>query len=414
MILLNRLKTYEYITALVASFPLMGLKGGVYVVILWSVYSLYIAISMKSYKLTNNDIKNVAVLSVLYLAYIVSYFFADDKREVGKLLERALPFLLFPLFMIMNKQFITKQALILSLKVFVASCILLSLYVWGVIFYKGIDNVFSEDNYYNPVIRNIFNDVSGIHLPYLGMLFVFASLILLYNMLVNRKANGYLKRLLQLVGIVFLLFSVATFMARMALFIFFIVAVFFCLKQMKTLKQLAIAGIVGLIIIGSVLMLPSSQRRIKEGLATEYVLPHAGQPSEQVNFRFGVYHCVQQVLKEHWLTGVGVDNVQKKLNECYSVYTYRASDDYININYNSHNQYFDIMLKYGIFGLIIFLISLFWGVKNKYIVYQGFIIVIFIALLTENIFSRQVGVLFFTFFNTLFFVTKEQKTLNKI
>jgi len=410
MISLNRLKGYEYITALVAAFPLLGQKGGVYTVILWSVYSLYIAMTLKTYRLTKNDVGNIVMLSALYLSYIVSYFFAADKHEVGKLLERTLPFLLFPLFMIMNKQFITKNALTLALRVFVVSCILLGLYVWGVIFSEGIEKIFKEDHYYNPIIRSIFSNTTGIHLPYLGMLFVFAALLLFYEML-TAKGKKYAVLAACLLGIVFLLFSVAAFMARMSLFIFFVVAVFFTLKKVRSVKHLIGVGLLGIIIISVVLLLPSSQRRIKESLSAKYELPHAGQPSEEVNFRYGVYHCVNEVLKEHWLMGVGVDNVQKELDNCYSAYTYRGTDDYINISYNSHNQYLDIMLKYGVFGLIIFLFSLLWGVKNKNILYQGFIIIIFIALLTENMFTRQVGVLFFTFFNTLFFLNKERKAL---
>lgn len=410
MISLNRLKAYEYITALVAAFPLLGQKGGVYAVILWCVYSLFIVVTMKSYRLTKNDVMNIVVLSALYLSYIVSYFFAADKHEVGKLLERALPFLLFPLFMIMNKQFITKNTLRLALHIFVISCIILGLYVWGVIFSQGIEKIFKEDHYYNPIIRNIFSDTTGIHLPYLGMLFVFAALILLYDVFAVQARNYFLLAA-RLLAIVFLLISVAAFMARMSLFIFFVVAVFFTLRKIRSLRHLIGVGLLGIIIIVGVLLLPSSQRRVKESLSAKYELPHAGQPSEEVNFRYGVYHCVNEVLKEHWLTGVGVDNVQKELDNCYSAYTYRGTDDYINISYNSHNQYLDIMLKYGVFGLIIFLISLLWGIKNRNILYQGFIIIIFMALLTENMFTRQVGVLFFTFFNMLFFLNKECKAL---
>lgn len=407
MIFSDRLKNYKYITALVAAFPLLGSKAGIFAVMLWCIYSLFIALKTKSYRLDKNDTRDIVILSVLYLSYIVSYFFAADKHEVGKLLERNIPFLVFPLFMIMNKQFITTATLRLSLNVFAVSCILLCLYVWGVILSTGIGEIFKEDHYYNPVIRNIFSDVSDIHLPYLGMLFVFASSVFLYHMLTAVSQNYWLM-VARALGIVFLLVSVAVFMARTSLFIFFVIVVFFSLKKIKTGRQLLWVGVLGTIFIASILLLPSAQRRIKESLTAKYELPHAGQPSEEVNFRYGVYHCVQKVLKDNWLTGVGVDNVQKELDNCYSAFTYRATDDFIHISYNSHNQYLDIMLKYGVFGLAVFLVSLLWGIKNRNTLYQGFIIIIFIALLTENMFTRQVGILFFTFFNALFFVTARQ------
>lgn len=411
MIFSDRHKGYRYITALVAAFPVLGSKAGNVSVMLWCVYSLFIVIKEQSYKLEKKDIRDIIVLSVLYLSYIISYFFATDKHEAGKLLERNIPFLVFPLFMVMNKRFITQKTLRLSLNVYVISCILLCLYVWGILVSQGIDRIFKEDNYYNPVIRNIFSDTTGIHLPYLGMMFVFASSILLYEML-TAVGRNYVLLLGRTLGLVFLLVSVAAFMARTSLFIFFIVAVFFSLKKIKTAKQLLWVGALGLVFTTAILLLPSSQRRIKESLSAKYELPHAGQPSEEVNFRYGVYHCVKEVLAENWLTGVGAGNVQQELNACYSAYTYRGPDDFTNTTYNSHNQYFDIMLKYGIFGLVVFVVSLFWGIKNTNTIYQGFVIIIVIALLTENLFARQAGIIFFGFFNALFFVAKREQHID--
>jgi len=406
MISLDRYKGYNYVSAFVAAFPILGQKGSVFAIIIWCIYSVFITIKTRSWKLEKKDIWNILMLSVLYLSYIVSYFIAADKHEVAKLLERSSPFLVFPLLMVLNKRFITAKTLKICLTVFVISCALLCLYVWGVIFSYGIEEVFKEDSYYNPLIRNIFSDVTGIHLPYLGMLFIFASLILLYEMLAASVKNYFLL-FARIFALLFLLISVAAFMARTSLLIFFIVSFFFCVKKLKTGKQLLWVGALGIVFLTVILVLPSSQRRIKESLSANYELPHAGQPSKEVNFRYGVYHCVKEVLKEKWLTGVGVGNVQKTLDSCYEQYTYKATDDFHSISYNSHNQYLDITLKYGIFGLIVFMISLLWGVKTTNTVYQGFIIIIVIALLTENVFSRQAGIIFFTFFNTLFFVGKK-------
>ena len=403
MISLDKYKGYNYVSALVAAFPLLGQKLSVFAIILWCIYSFFIIIKTQSFKPSKKDIWNIIILSVLYLLYIISYFLDSNKHEVAKLLERSVPFLLFPLLMIVNKQFITAKTIKYCLTVYVASCALLCVYVWLLILSQGIGEVFSEDNYYNPIVRNIFNDTTGIHLPYLGMLFVFASLIILYEMITSLRSN-YLLLLVRTFAMIFLLVSVAAFMARTSLLIFFIVTAFFCIKKLKTRKQLLWVGILGIVFITTVLLLPSSQRRIKESLSVKYELPHLGQSSKEVNFRYGVYHCVKEILKDNWLTGVGVGSVQKELDRCYEQYTYKGTDDFHSISYNSHNQYLDIMLKYGVFGLIVFLISLLWGIKTTDMVYQGFIIIIFIALFTENVFSRQVGIMFFTFFNTLFFV----------
>ena len=113
--------------------------------------------------------------------------------------------------------------------------------------------------------------------------------------------------------------------------------------------------------------------------------------------------------------GVGPQNVQKKLDECYSNYTYKNYDDFNKVTYNTHNQYFDVFLKYGILGLLLFFIFLFWGIKNKNPIYWFFLFLILFSMLTENIFNRQIGIVFFNFFNTLIFLSylKSKKTQNE-
>ena len=168
-------------------------------------------------------------------------------------------------------------------------------------------------------------------------------------------------------------------------------------------------------IIFLVFSIPSSKKRIDEIWNAKLILPNESQKSEEVNFRYGIYHCVSFVLKENWIMGVGPGNVQKKLDNCYAGYTYKNYDDYTKIEYNSHNQYLDIWLKYGIFGLVLFFVFLLWGIKNMNLYYGIFIFIIMAAMLTENIFDRQIGVVFFTFFNTLFFINRKdhfEKSIN--
>ena len=69
-------------------------------------------------------------------------------------------------------------------------------------------------------------------------------------------------------------------------------------------------------------------------------------------------------------------------------------------------QRIDICLKYGVFGLIAFFVFLLWGVNNKDLIYHLFLFLVMIGLMTENLFDRQIGIVFFTFFNSLFFITK--------
>jgi O-antigen ligase len=229
--------------------------------------------------------------------------------------------------------------------------------------------------------------------------------VLLNDILSNRIKFNYVF-IFRSLGIALLIFSVITYAARLALVLFLVLSIFLVLKKtpkvwIKIGFMIFLASSVFLIFV-----IPSSKKRIDEIRNTKLILPNQDQKSEEVNFRYGIYNCVSIILKENWILGVGPGNVQKKLDNCYSSYTYKNYDDYSKIEYNSHNQYLDIWLKYGIFGLILFLVFLLWGTKNIDLLYGIFIFIIMAAMLTENIFDRQVGVVFFTFFNSLFFINR--------
>lgn len=402
----NKIKIYNYLTILIAVFPILGLKKSVFTIIIWALFSIFIVFSEKTYKtITKKDGINLLVLTSYYFAFVISFFFIDDRALASRFLEKNIAFLLFPLFLIVNKDFISPDTLKKALYSFIFSNLILASYIWIIILSKGYSETMAADNYYNPTIRNIFSDVSGIHLPYLGILFVFSSLILLKDILFSEKIVSILDGA-RLLAISLLMFSVVAFAARLALFSFLLVSIFLIFKITKTvgIRIIFISGFFLLIL--AVFIVPSSKKRVDDVFNSKLILPNENQNSSEVNFRYGIYHCAGRILKENWITGVGPGNVQKKLDDCYSDYTYKNYDDYSHIEYNSHNQYIDICLKHGVFGLIAFLIFLFWGVNTKDLIYRVFLFIILIGLVTENLFDRQIGVVFFTFFNSLFFINK--------
>ena len=73
--------------------------------------------------------------------------------------------------------------------------------------------------------------------------------------------------------------------------------------------------------------------------------------------------------------------------------------------FNTHNQYLSILIKFGIVGLIAFLLALgyfyYLALKNENFVYLSFLIFITLGFFTENIIDANKGIFFFAFFNTL-------------
>lgn len=398
------LNCYNYITILLASFPLLGLNLTSILIIIWSVFSLFVALKTKQ-KFTKNDIFNIALLSIVFFSYLITFCFVEDKKTATKLIEKGLPFLVFPLFITLNKNILKSKILEQLLNVFVVSNFILAVYAWIRVFQEGFLELLKNNNFYNPIFRNIFYDETNIHLPYLGLLFAFSIFILVVKLTQNQTTKKYI---LYCLVLIILLISIMLFAARMALFSLLIsICIFILLKWNSSFYKKTI--LIGALFSCGLLItrVEPFKSRINDIYSSEYILPHEGQTPEEVNIRYGIYHCVKQITDKHWLTGVGATNVQKELNNCYSQYTYKGEDDYKHIDYNSHNQYFDILLKYGIFGLVLFIISILWGIRSNNYYYLGFIILFTLSLITENMLSRQVGIVFFTLFNSIFFINKK-------
>lgn len=118
--------------------------------------------------------------------------------------------------------------------------------------------------------------------------------------------------------------------------------------------------------------------------------------------RKGVYQCCGELLQQHGWTGVGPDRLQTELNRCYYQF---PTNVYSRHSLNTHNQYLDYWLSYGIAGLLVLLAlllaPLYLAWKKKQHIYLVFLWIMLLCFLGENILSRQAGLVFFGFFNSL-------------
>jgi O-antigen ligase len=73
---------------------------------------------------------------------------------------------------------------------------------------------------------------------------------------------------------------------------------------------------------------------------------------------------------------------------------------------NAHNQYLSFLLKSGVWGLFIYLATLYWGIKQAMLLkdplFLTFMLLIALVSLSENVLDVDKGVIFFSFFFSLF------------
>ena len=399
-------KFYNYSFLLVASFPLFSIRISTFILAFWFIMSVIVLFKKKSYNsLSKVSYRNIAILSLYYIFLLVNYIFSGFDNNLIKFLETDALFLLFPLFIFINKDYIATKTLKNTLLVFFGSNLILAMICWFKIFQTGFFKLLEKDSYYHPVFRGLFAKTTGIHLPYLGLFFVF-SIFIAYFFIIKTNSKKHVKILVFLSCIV-LLASIVTFSARMALGTFFVIIFYLTFKEIKgSLRKILTLFLLTSFAIILVINSPV-KKRIAEIFNTKLELPSGklNDKSHLVNFRYGIYYCSYNIIKNDIFVGIGKNNVSESLQLCYDNFSYNNFDDFKKRNYNTHNQYIDLIISYGVFGFIILFSSIFYGwYHSKSSLYKVFLITIFLALLTENLFARQLGVVFFTLFNTLFFI----------
>jgi O-antigen ligase len=161
-------------------------------------------------------------------------------------------------------------------------------------------------------------------------------------------------------------------------------------------------------LIGAIVILyqtPAFNQRFVEIKDTPFK-PPVGVYHNSTNLRVGILICSFQLLKQNWLLGAGTGDMQVALNSCYEQNGY--SDELYIDNYDPHNQFIETWLNVGITGVIIllltFIIPLRLAIRHKNNLYIFFLLFIMLCCMTESVFNLQKGVVFYSFFNTLFLV----------
>jgi len=122
-----------------------------------------------------------------------------------------------------------------------------------------------------------------------------------------------------------------------------------------------------------------------------------------LSMRIYFWKAAVHLIKNNFLFGVGSGDVQNELNNAYKETNTPLSEEWYK---RPHNQFLTITVALGIFGLIIFIISLIAPLilyrKYLHVLYWPFIVMAVISFSFEDTLETQAGLTFYAFFNTLF------------
>lgn len=343
-------------------------------------------------------------LYLLYLAWL-PFTPAADLPHLYPLLEQKVALLLVPfVFALIRPQ--TRQLILSRMPVFVVTCFAVAffgnlLYLIQYGFYTGVSH---------PVYRNYFEEVTSVHPTYMGLYLCFS----LCWLLLHTQWQASLRRWMVTVVYTLLLLFLFALMPKAPVLALLLVLIHYVWMHRKTkvrIMPVLIALTVALTV--ALLFIPAASQRVGE---LAFFLGHDTRiavTENSVSMRQLIWAANTYLLQGNWLTGLGpaqLISVQEVL-----FFSYSMEAELFIPAHNTHNEYINQWLSFGIAGLLLFLVvlgvQLILALRRKDYQYLYLLILLLITFGTENVLSRQHGVLFYAFFTSLFFFRNQMRAI---
>lgn len=409
-----------YLTVSLMFFHLIGIH------IVFNAITAFFIIFSFSNRDTTNKIKNLIssskfwILTLPFFLFATSLVYTNYFNEGWKLLELRLSLLIFPATYGLTQ--LTKHQKTFVLKAFTFLVVLLP--VLGLLI--NIPTFLSTNDsgyFYNDNIVMIY----GKQAAYFGM-YINIALIALFYFWYNNVLKNKNERITSYLFLIILLAIQYLLASRTAILI----------SVLSILSYIAIAGITkigkrkasiifigfGVLLSALIILFPKVSKRFESIKHIEYNFENTNQINHfngeikkenwnGLNTRLAIWECAWDEIKKAPYIGNGIGSAQPNLISNYEEKKFHFA---IKSNYNSHNQYLDVLLSNGIIGLIIFLFFLFYliflSIKEKNWLLLSFILIFLISCLTENILNRNQGVIIISLLFSIFLYSSKTNKIN--
>ncbi|NEQ48870.1 MAG: O-antigen ligase family protein [Leptolyngbya sp. SIO3F4] len=413
--LVRFLSYLHYISLLLlACFPLYGLNATGMIIIVWSLSALlWRLFTLRETSIKRLPWKPFVLLALPYFAYLIGWTYSENEVEAQRVLTQKLSLWVLPFGFAMAPYSVNVLTRQLVLRLFAFSVWILSIAGHlGILLegflYLGINQVNQEYSYF---YRLTFEHLTGIHPTYIS-LFQWFSLFIFYDLYRQRPTSGSQVLLWKIGFAVIVVSSVVMNLllgSRLPMLAFVLVLIGLAWKYLPSrLYRIGIPLVGLLLVVGGLFLVPGMRNRVNEMMQTEWK-PPSGDNHNSVNTRIGSWRCATSLIAEHPLQGVGTGDVQTELNACYEQYD---TGIYQGRNFNTHNEYLNLWVGTGLFGLLAFLIAVGFSFRTyrKQWLAVAFLVTFLLVAFTENLLGRQMGIVYFALLNSLFVFSEHTRS----
>lgn len=354
-------------------------------------------------------LRNLILSSVFFLA-LVGIAWSGNKTGALKDVERQAAILLFPFILSATGLDLNKYRKKLLL-LFGITCAVTILYLYidaiRIILYYHL----SLRSLVSPAFLNHnFSAPIDLHASYLSMYVALsiASFLHYFSFEKNKRI-----RLFYLAAIVILSAGLLSLASRSVVIATVIIVSlgfsFFILKSNRRYQSLLVSVCISALALFTIAKIETLHKRYITAFKTDLALTSI--EDEIADPRVLRWEAALSVVERSWLTGHGSGSEKELLKDVY--FNNKLYNSYLH-ELNAHNQYLSMLVKYGMIGLAIFLVTLWTGFasawRNQDFIFFSFMTIIAIVSFSENILDVNKGIFFYSFFFSFFLLTGKSLT----
>lgn len=388
---MQRIKVEHVPLYLLACFPLLGMKITVWAIILFVLMGL---IRGKYSGGKRSEMILLALTTALFVFIVTRSLMPSPNTESLSYIEVSISLLVLPIAFHLQSGAFDRKAIEKSWWIFITSTLISFTYGMTHSLMQVSDATVVSQDSLSYLIRTYFENAVDYHPTHASILLGIILLKLLDNILGVSDQKWIFILLFVITVVIQALLASRTPIACTA-------ACSLLLVFLKT-KSYKKTGISLAVLIGGLLLfslsVPSFSARFKEVSVANTKVPDK-KSEDSFNLRTGIFKCGTGIVKEHWLWGVGPGQVKSELNRCYDAV---APEVYRDKNFNTHNQFIDYWAGLGLIGPLL-LIGVF--VTGFILLWQrgdwvGVCVLVLLlgAMQTENVLTRQNGIVTFCYF----------------
>lgn len=385
-------------------------------IILWVFVILFQKNKIKLFKenLENNTKIIFWTQIFLFILIIFSYFFSENKEKALQIIEMRLSLFVFPILFVLSKQKLIKK-----------KKLILKTFILGNIIAASICILFALYNSINFIDGNlIFNPIKQfgisyfeyshfslfLHPTYFSMYLNF-SIVIILNFLDTSPKKDFKKTLLHYLLIVLFAISVYFLSSRAGLITLILIFIWRIILITINKGNLFLKIIILSFTIISIFYIFHNNRFVRMCNQVEQSIK-LGKQSDNYPERFILWENSIDIIQQNFWLGTTPADAQVIINKNLTKYNNFIKKT--DLELNSHNQYLQTFVEFGIIGLVVLMFifggGFFIAIKRKQTLFIAFLLIILFNFFFESILNKFSGIVFiFYFFNYFLFVHKQKK-----